>query len=173
MSAAARSSRRRIPPEYVLTVRSCFEQVELLQELLGPAVRLRAGKLVQPAEHPQVLAPGEVLVHRSVLARQPDDRPDLLRLSEDVETAHARPPGIRPEERGQDADRGGLAGSVRPEQAQDRPFIDGQVEAVERAHLVLARAIDLGQETLPRWRAQAGIEGRQQAERPRMANRMT
>ena len=45
---------------------------ELHEQLVGAPARLRAGQLVEPAEHPEVLAPREVLVDRRVLAGEAD-----------------------------------------------------------------------------------------------------
>ena len=64
-----------MPPEYVLTTRSRgVGQVELLEQLVARAAAPRRdAQLVEPAEHPQVLAAGQVLVDGRVLARQADD----------------------------------------------------------------------------------------------------
>ena len=63
-------------------------QLELLEQLVGPALGLGLRQLVQPPEHDQVLAAGQVLVDGRVLAGQADDRAELLGLLDDVE---ARP----------------------------------------------------------------------------------
>ena len=120
-------------------------QVELLEQLVGPSPGLGRRQLVQPAEHPQVLAPGQVLVDRGELAGQADDLAELVRLLDDVEAGHRRPPGVGLEQGGQDPDGGGLAGAVGPEQAEDGALGDGQVEAVESADLALAGLVDLDQ----------------------------
>ena len=52
-------------------------QVELLEELVGPSPGLDRRQLVEPAEHPQVLAPGQVLVDGGELAGQADDLAEL------------------------------------------------------------------------------------------------
>ncbi len=128
-----------MPPEYVLTTRSArLHEVELLQQLPGALARLRAGQLVQPAEHPQVLGAREVLVDRGVLAGQADDRAELLRLRDDVEAGHGGAAGVRLQQRGEDAHRRRLAGTVGSQEAQDAAFRDDQVDAVERADLALA-----------------------------------
>ena len=80
MSAAARSSRRRMPPEYVFATRSAASSsANWLEELVRPARRLRARELVEAAEHPEVLAAREVLVDRGVLAGEADQLADGLR----------------------------------------------------------------------------------------------
>ena len=73
-------------------------EVELLEELGGPLLGDARGELVEPAEHPQVLAPGEVLVDRGELAGQPDDLAELVGLFDDVEAGDRRVPRVRPEQ---------------------------------------------------------------------------
>ena len=102
-------------------------------------------ELVQPTEHPQVLAAGEVLVDRRVLTGQADDGTQLLRLLDHVEAGHCRVPCIRTEQGGQDAHRGRLAGAVGAQQAQHAAFRDRQVDTIERPDLGLARLVDLDQ----------------------------
>ena len=119
------------------------DQVELLEQLAGASARFARGQLVEPTEEPEVLAPGEVLVHGRVLAGEADDAAQLLGLLDRVEAGHRGVTRVRAQQRGDDAHGGGLAGAVRAEQAQHAALRDGQVKAVQRAHLVLARAIDL------------------------------
>ena len=70
----------------------------------------------------------------------------LLGLADDVEAGHGGAcPASGLQERRQDPDRRRLAGAVRPEQAQDGALRDLEVDAVERADLALARAVDLDQ----------------------------
>ena len=54
-------------------------EVELLEQLVGASRGFARWQLVEPAEHPQVLATGQVLVDRGVLAGQPDDLAQLRR----------------------------------------------------------------------------------------------
>ena len=71
--APARSSRRRMPPEYVLTGRSAgVGEVELLEQLARPLAGPLRAQVVEPADHVEVLEAGEVLVDRRVLAGQAD-----------------------------------------------------------------------------------------------------
>ena len=69
---------------------------EPLEQLVGAPARLRARQLVEATEHPEVLAPREVLVDRGVLAREADQLADRLRVARDVEPADARAAGVRP-----------------------------------------------------------------------------
>ena len=120
-------------------------QLELLEELVATPPGLGARELVEAPEHPQVLASGQVLVDGRELAGQADDRAELLGLLDDVETGHGRVPRVGPQQGRQDPHGRGLAGTVRPEETEDRALLDAEVEAVERTNLVLAAAIDLDQ----------------------------
>jgi hypothetical protein len=89
----------------------------------------------QPAEQDQVLAAGQVLVDRGELAGQADQRPDGVRLLDDVVAEHAGRAGVGPDQRREDADGGGLACAVRAQHAVDRSRPDGEVDPVDRARL--------------------------------------
>ena len=70
---------------------------EPLEELVRPAGDASARRqLVEPAEHPEVLAAGEVLVDRGVLPREADQLADRLRVARDVEPGDASPGRRRP-----------------------------------------------------------------------------
>ena len=71
--------------------------------------------------------------------------PDCVRLAYDVEPRHGRAAGVGAKQGRQDPDGRGLAGAVRAEQPEDRALLDHEVDAVERADLVLAAAVDLDQ----------------------------
>jgi len=93
-------------------------QVEPIQQLLGFALGVAPGQVVEPADHLDVLPAGQVLVHRGVLTGQPDVRPQLRRVPDDVIAGHLGASGVGPEQRGEDPDGGGLAGAIGPEDAQ-------------------------------------------------------
>src|SRR3981081_878059 len=57
----------------------------------------------------------------------------------------ARATGVRPQQRGEDAHRGGLTGAVRAEQSENAALGDREIEPVEGSYFALARAIDLDQ----------------------------
>ncbi len=62
-------------------------QVELLEKVVGAPLRLGFRELVQPGEEDKVLATGQVVVDRGVLARESDDRSQLLSIANDVSVA--------------------------------------------------------------------------------------
>ncbi len=109
-------------------------QRELFEQLAGAEVRGAARQLVKPAEHPQVLGGGEVLVDGGILPGQTDEPAQLLRVAHHVVTEYGRPTAVGPQQGGQDADGRGLAGTVGAEQTEDRALRDLQIETVERMY---------------------------------------
>src|SRR6185436_9968693 len=83
----------------------------------------------------EVLASGQRLVDRGVLAREADAQADGLRVGADVDAEHRRSPAVGGEDRGEDAHRGGLAGTVRAEQAEHGPWRDLEGHTGERDDL--------------------------------------
>ena len=107
------------------------DEVEALEQL-DCAARGRARRLTrQLAHHAQVLAPGEVLVDRRVLAGEADRGAHGVGLAGDVESEHRRVARVGGEQRREDAHGGRLAGAVGAEQAEDRPGRDLEIDAVE------------------------------------------
>jgi hypothetical protein len=96
--------------------------------------------VVQAADHLEVLEAGQVLVDGGVLAREPDVPADLRRLAHDVEAGDPRGALVRPEERREDPDRGRLPGAVGPEEAEDHPSLDPEVDAPKRLDVAVALA---------------------------------
>jgi hypothetical protein len=88
--------------------------------------------VVELADHGEVLAPREEAVDRGVLRREADPPPHPGRVGGDVDPGDARDARVGLRERGQDADGGGLAGAVRPEQAADGTARHVERDAVER-----------------------------------------
>ena len=66
-------------------------------------------------------------------------------LRPDVEPRHGGAARVGAEQGREDPDGRGLARAVRAEQAEDGALLDHEVDAVERADLVLAAAVDLDQ----------------------------
>ena len=116
---------------------------ELLEQFVGAPLRLGFRELVEPAEQHEILATGQVLVDRRVLPREADHRAQLLRFGDDVVARDRRASRIGLEQRRQDPDRRRLARAVRPEQSEHAALGDGEIQAVERPHLLLPRPVDL------------------------------
>ena len=81
--------------------------------------RCAFGRWRSPAKHHQVLAAGQLFVHRGVLAGKRDESADLVRLLQHVVAGDRRSPAIRPQQRGEDANRGGLARTVGTQECKD------------------------------------------------------
>jgi hypothetical protein len=108
-------------------------ELEALEQLIGARARLGLAEVVQPSDHLQVLEAGQVLVHGRVLARKADMGAQRRGLSHDVEAGDAGAAPVGLEQRGQDADRGGLAGTVGAQQAEDAAGPRGEVHAAQGA----------------------------------------
>jgi hypothetical protein len=125
-------------------------EAELLQQLVRAAARRRPVEVVQPGPHREVLAAGEDLVDRGGLAEQPDPAPDLVGLGPDVEPGHPRGAAVRPQQRGEDADRRGLPRAVGPEQAAHRAGRHPEVDAGQRRRPPVALPQPLGHDPVRR-----------------------
>ncbi len=73
----------------------------------------RCRQVEQLADHDEVLHAGQVLVDRGVLPGQADRAAHLLGVADHVVAADPGRAGVGAQQRGQDADGGGLAGAVR------------------------------------------------------------
>ena len=108
-----------------------LDQVEALQQLGGDAAALAAGEVVQVRHEEHVLLAGDQTVDGGELSGDADRGADRLGVGGQVVAADVQPGRVGGDEGGEDVDGGGLAGAVRAEQGEDRPFGDGQVDAVE------------------------------------------
>ena len=106
-------------------------EVQALQRLLGPHLRLLGAQAVQPSDHLQVLSAGQHLVDCGVLPGQADHGADGDGLADDVQAVDLRPAGIGAEQGGQHLDEGGLAGPVRAEEPEDGGGRHLQVHPIE------------------------------------------
>jgi len=77
------------------------------------------------------------------LTGEPDQPPHLVRLPANVQPADARRAGVGVEQGREDPHRRRLARAVRAEQSEDASLAHFEIDAVERAHLGLARPVDL------------------------------
>ena len=93
------------------------------------AIASRLESRCRRAEQHQVLAAGEPLVERGLLAGQRDLLADGAGVGDDVMAGDERAALGRGEEGGEDADGGGLAGAVVAEQTEHRAGLDREVEA--------------------------------------------
>jgi hypothetical protein len=89
---------------------ACLGEGEARQQLVGD--RAGVGQVPKPGHEHEVLAAGEDLVDRGELAGETDGLAHVACARGDVEPVDRRRPGIRPQERGEDADDRRLARAV-------------------------------------------------------------
>ena len=94
-------------------------EVEPLQQLARPGPGGPTLHAVEPADHLEVLGPGQVLVDGGVLAREPDPAAHPVGVSQHVDARHLGAAAVGHQQRGQDPHRGRLARPVGAEQAED------------------------------------------------------
>ncbi len=114
------------------------DQVELVEELGGPDTGVGPPEPAQPPNHHQVLTAGQQPVHGGVLGGDPDAALDGGGLADHVVAGHPGGAGIRRGQRGQNADRRGLAGTIGPEHREDGARRYVQVHAGQGHGLAVA-----------------------------------
>ena len=133
-----------MPPEYVFATRSAASSRSNWTR--SSSARRRASALGSWYSRPNIQRFSRPVRFSSTAAYCPE-RPITLRTAcaslHDVEIADAGAPGVRLEERGEDPHGRRLAGPVRAEQPEDGPLGHLEIDAVERPHLGLPRAVDL------------------------------
>ena len=133
------SSARRIPPESVATgsvdVPWSPKSSSNSPRAFGDNLR---GQVVQQAGKSQIFRNGKRAIQRRLLEDNPDclARPHRLRPTSKPATSAAACGGT--DERGEHVDRGGLAGTVRTEQAEKLPGLDLQIETVDSERFAVA-----------------------------------
>ena len=133
---AARSSRRRMPPENCEIGRSAASSSPKLPSSsaavgLGPA----RGQALEPAEEPEVLAGGEVLVDRGVLPGDADQLAHLVGAARDVDAEDLGAAAVDRQQRREHPEHRGLAGAVGAEHAEDLAAAYLEVDAVDGAEV--------------------------------------
>ena len=115
-------------------------QVELLEQPGGRRARLGPAEALEPAEEVEVLGGGQQLVDRGVLAGDPQELADDVRVAAYVDPEDLRVARLHREQRGQHLHQGRLAGAVGAEHAEDLTAADLEVDAVDGA--VVAEGLD-------------------------------
>jgi hypothetical protein len=107
-------------------------ETELRQQPVGGRTRVGRAQTLQPAEQPEVLAAGQVLVDRGELPGHPDQLADAVRLAGDVHPEYPGPAGVDRQQRGEHPQRGRLARPVRTEHPEDLAFAHLEIDPVDR-----------------------------------------
>jgi len=105
---------------------------EPAEQLLGAGAGRAPREVEELADHDQVLRAREGVVDARVLPGEADRAADGVRLVGDVEPRDPRGPGVRAQQRREDAHRRGLAGPVGPQHPQHGAGARGQVDPRER-----------------------------------------
>ena len=121
-------------------------EVEQLEQLVGAAGGPpRFGQVVQPTDHLEVEPGAHQPVDRGLLRGDADAPAHRGGVGDDVEAGDAwRAPSVGVRERGEDADRGGLAGAVVAEQAEHGARRHVEVEVAQGPEVAEALAEALG-----------------------------
>ncbi len=104
-------------------------QTEGSRELVDAFTHRRPVDAPQPSVRLEVAPPGECEVDHCILKDDTTDRAGRDRLRCDIEPGQPSYPGRRDNCRGEDADGGGFAGSVRPQQTEHFAGSDVEVDA--------------------------------------------
>ena len=148
---AARSSRRRMPPEYDFTSLLPARRGRAGRAVRRPGRGRTLGEVVQAADQLEVQAAAQERIDRRLLRGDTDSLADLAGSRDDVEAGHRRPALGRLRQRREHPDRGGLAGAVVAEQSEHGAGRDVEVEVAQRPHVA-----ELLAETLRRGPRDAG-----------------
>ena len=132
-SVMARSSLRRMPPEYggQRLVSRTVVKSNFSEELGRPLPRFALSEVVQFSYQHQVLEAGQQSVNGDRLPGHADRGPHCVRLAGQLVPSDPGLARVRLAQRAQDAHRGRLPGPVRAEQREDRALGDVQVDVVE------------------------------------------
>ena len=106
-------------------------QLEPGQQLVHPGGCLACRQVREVGHQAEVLPAGQQLVDRGELPGDADGAADAVGLRPDVEPGDPGDAVVGADERGEDADHGGLAGAVGPEQGVDGAGGHGEVDAAQ------------------------------------------
>ena len=136
MRLMAMSSRRRMPPEYVDTLRRPAS-TSSNRSSSSSAIRPASFRCRNLATSTRFSPPGEDLVHGSELPGEAEGLPHVRRLRGDVEAIDRRRPRVGPEQGGEDLHDRGLAGAVGAEQREDAAPRHVEVHAAQHVQVLV------------------------------------
>ena len=115
-------------------------QVQRLEQLRRPGVGIRAREAEQATLHHQLATAAHPRIRAAGLRDVADPPTHRLRVPGHVVAGDTGDPGGRQEERGEDPERGRLAGTVGAEEAEDRAGLNVQIDTCNRLDDVLLLA---------------------------------
>ena len=107
-------------------------QVEPRQEVIPDAAGLLRRQPLQPPEETEVLATGEQIIDRRVLAGHPDQLSHRVGLTPDVVAEDRGGAAVDRQQGGQHLEHRGLASAVGSQHAEDLALMHEEVDAVDR-----------------------------------------
>ena len=110
-------------------------QIELRQQPLGGGAGVGRPQALQPAEHPQVLGGGQVLVNRRVLAGDADQLTDAVRFAGHVHAEYPGLPVVDGQQGGEHPQGRRLPRAIGAEDAEDLALAYLKVDSVDRTEL--------------------------------------
>ena len=113
-------------------------EVERREHLRGARLGIGLVHAVEPALEDELAAPGLGRIGRAALRDIADPLADRLGLAAQVGAGHGRLARRGRQQRGEHAQRGGLAGPVRAEEAEDLAGADVEVDTADGFHFGLA-----------------------------------
>ena len=107
-------------------------QGKALEHVLGAAAVLALLEVVPEPDELEILAAGEQLIDRGVLAGEPDHRAQRSGVGDDVVAGDARAAAVGPQQGRQDPHQGRLAGPVGAQQGEHPALLGCKVDAGQR-----------------------------------------
>ena len=137
-SAAAISTFCRIPFENV-TMRALrtLSSSNMREQFLDPRLHDLGIEAIEHRDEAEVLVGRERVIQRAGFGHVADAPLDVERMRRDVEARHLDLAALQRQEPGQDLDRGGLAGAIRPQQAEHFPDARLEREPLHRRGLAI------------------------------------
>lgn len=111
----------------------CVGKAEAAEQIRGPEAGGARRQPAKPADHAQVLSRSLQVIDRGRRTGEADPPTHLAPLGDDVEPGHPGPAGVGTGEGGEDAEQGGLASAVGPEQGPDPTPGDLEVDPAQGA----------------------------------------
>ena len=132
------------PAERVDLGFAAFSEVNQLQQLGRDPPAAAAGHAMASGIELEVLLSGQPVVDAEEVGHVADQRPHRCRVLADRDAADRGPTSIRRCQGGEDADGGGLAGSVGPDEAEDLALGHAEADIRHRdlAAVPLAQLLD-------------------------------